>query len=255
MVEQFCQKYFQSEECITILDLHNTHQCTSEDLMVYVKRLRDLALDCYDGHAESFLVEICINKMFSEYRAILENIEINQFARLLDVARKTTIFVKAISIRKFVAKSTEKKAIAHTLVVSVRAKDKWIANGAITLPQLLREPNNDDKRNPKCCVDFRDLNKACLKDEFSIPNMDVLTDNTIGCEMYCLMDGSNGYNQVSMCLSDVEKTAFCIPIDNFYYVVMPFGLKDAGALIKESWWLSFMISFTFILKSTLTTLW
>ncbi|GLU03950.1 hypothetical protein SLE2022_211190 [Rubroshorea leprosula] len=77
MVEQFCQKYSQSEERITILDLHNTCQCAGEDLMVYVKRFKDLALDYYDGHAESFLVEICINKMFPEYCAVLENIRIN----------------------------------------------------------------------------------------------------------------------------------------------------------------------------------
>ncbi|GKV46432.1 hypothetical protein SLEP1_g53416 [Rubroshorea leprosula] len=81
MVEQFCQKYFQSEERIAILDLHNTCQYTSEDLMVYMKRFRDLALDCYGGHVESFIVEICINNMFREYRVVLENIGINQFVR------------------------------------------------------------------------------------------------------------------------------------------------------------------------------
>ncbi|GLT96642.1 hypothetical protein SLE2022_142500 [Rubroshorea leprosula] len=43
MLEQFCQKYFQSKERIIVLDLHNTRQCTSEDLMAYVKRFRDLA--------------------------------------------------------------------------------------------------------------------------------------------------------------------------------------------------------------------
>ncbi|GKV15403.1 hypothetical protein SLEP1_g26196 [Rubroshorea leprosula] len=107
MVEQFCQKYFQSKEHITILDLHNTRQCTGEDLMVYVKRFRDLALDCYGGDTESFLMEICINNMFLKYHAILENIGINQFARLLDAARRTTISVKAISIGKFVVKATE----------------------------------------------------------------------------------------------------------------------------------------------------
>ncbi|GKV42239.1 hypothetical protein SLEP1_g49668 [Rubroshorea leprosula] len=77
MVEQFFQKYFQNEERITILDLHNTCQHASEDLVVYVKRFRDLALDCHGGHAESFLVEICINNMLLAYCAVLKNIGID----------------------------------------------------------------------------------------------------------------------------------------------------------------------------------
>ncbi|GKV13633.1 hypothetical protein SLEP1_g24621 [Rubroshorea leprosula] len=580
MIEQFHQKYFQSEKRITILDLHNTRQYTGEDIMVYVKRFRNLALDCYGGHVESFLVEICINNMFLEYHAILENIKINQLARLHDAARRTTIFVKAISTGKSAMKSIEKKTAVHTLVVSVRGQgqgqkrkdrdmapplpipltveeldvllNQWIVDGAITLPQAHREPNDDDKRNPKychyhhfvhhatmdcfslrrmyhrgarqrateailfianeargeglnveahasraylessnavtfidkdmeapypdhrkplylstqinsvgvrralvnigssfnlvplstiiatgipkrrivksplsivgfgnssehalgyiqhelkvgneildehldfsneadhlippnklptlheaqpaltsiepfeavdlrddpanprhvhisttlfaderaklvkllreckdvfawnydempgldltlvshslnvdpsmklvvqpncafhpevtlkikeelekllatrfikptkkltwlanivpvrkkngqirCCVNFHDLNKACPKDEFSVPNMDVLMDNTAGCEMYSVMDGNNGNNRVCMCPSDVEKTAFRTRIVNFYYVVMPFGLKNAGATyqrvmeIKEEWTLYF----------------
>ena len=43
------------------------------------------------------------------------------------------------------------------------------------------------------------------------------------------MDRYNGYNQIRMAAKDVEKTAFRTSIGNFYYTVMPFGLKNAGA--------------------------
>ena len=33
---------------------------------------------------------------------------------------------------------------------------------------------------------------------------------------------------------DVEKTAFKTPIDNFYYTVMPFGLKNASATYRRT---------------------
>jgi len=38
------------------------------------------------------------------------------------------------------------------------------------------------KKNEKIwiCIDFRDLNEACPKDEFPLPIMDVLIDNTGG---------------------------------------------------------------------------
>ncbi|GLT96640.1 hypothetical protein SLE2022_142480 [Rubroshorea leprosula] len=63
--------------------------------------------------------------------------------------------------------------------------------------------------------------------------MDVLMDNKAHCEMYSLMDGSNRENKVSMCLSDVEKITFRTLIGNFYYVVMPFGLKNTGVTYQR----------------------
>ena len=43
------------------------------------------------------------------------------------------------------------------------------------------------------------------------------------------MDGFNGYNQIRMAPKDAEKIAFRTPIGNFYYMVMPLRLKNAGA--------------------------
>ena len=81
----------------------------------------------------------------------------------------------------------------------------------------------------RCCVDFRNLNKACLKDEFPLPNIDLLVDSAAGSSMFSFMDGYSGYNQIHMAAKDVEKTAFRTTIGNFYYTVMLFGLKNAGA--------------------------
>uniref|UniRef100_A0A2N9FLD6 Integrase catalytic domain-containing protein n=1 Tax=Fagus sylvatica TaxID=28930 RepID=A0A2N9FLD6_FAGSY len=48
----------------------------------------------------------------------------------------------------------------------------------------------------RCCVDFRNLNKACPKDEFPLPNMDLLIDSAAGSAMFSFMDGFSGYNQI-----------------------------------------------------------
>ena len=77
-------------------------------------------------------------------------------------------------------------------------------------------------------MDFRNLNKACSKDEFSLPNIDLLVDSAIGNSMFSFMDGYSRYNQIRMAAKDAEKTAFRTPIENFYYTIMPFGLKNAG---------------------------
>jgi hypothetical protein len=86
----------------------------------------------------------------------------------------------------------------------------------------------------RCCVDFRNLNKACPKDEFPLPNMDLLIDSTAGHAMFSFMDGFSGYNQIRMSTKDAEKIAFRTPIGNFYYTVMPFGLKNAGATYQRT---------------------
>lgn len=48
------------------------------------------------------------------------------------------------------------------------------------------------------------------------------------------MDGFSGYNQVNMDPLDANKTAFQTPYGNFYYVVMPFGLNNAGATYQRA---------------------
>ena len=102
---------------------------------------------------------------------------------------------------------------------------KWLSNIV-----LVKKKNGQIR----CCVDFRNLNKACPKDEFPLPNMDRLVDSAAGHAMFSLMDGFNGYNQIRMSSKDAAKTAFRTPIGNFYYTVMPFSLKNAGATYQRA---------------------
>jgi ribonuclease HI len=83
-------------------------------------------------------------------------------------------------------------------------------------------------------VDFRNLNKACPKDEFPLPNMDLLIDSAAGHAMFSFIDGFSSYNQIFMFSKDTEKIAFRTPIGNFYYTVMPFRLKNAGATYQRT---------------------
>ena len=89
MVDVFCTKYFHREEIVMLATLQATKQRNGEDLMEYIKRFKDIALDCYDHCEERTLVEMCMTNMIREYRAVLENLEISQFAQLLQKARKT----------------------------------------------------------------------------------------------------------------------------------------------------------------------
>lgn len=48
------------------------------------------------------------------------------------------------------------------------------------------------------CVDYRDLNRASPKDDFPLPHIEMLVDNTAGHELFSFMDGFSGYNQIKM---------------------------------------------------------
>ncbi|PKI77688.1 hypothetical protein CRG98_001918, partial [Punica granatum] len=86
----------------------------------------------------------------------------------------------------------------------------------------------------RVCVDYRDLNKASPKDNFPLPHIDVLVDNTARHNQFSFMDGFSGYNQIQMAEEDKIKTTFITMWGTFCYKVMPFGLKNAGATYQRA---------------------
>lgn len=62
-----------------------------------------------------------------------------------------------------------------------------------------------------------------------LPSIDTIVDITIGHAMLSLMDGFSSYNQIKIAPKDQDKTAFTFPRGTYYWNVMPFGLKNAGA--------------------------
>ena len=84
------------------------------------------------------------------------------------------------------------------------------------------------------CVDFRDLNKACPKDDFPLLYIDVIVDSTTSSAMYSFMDGFLGYNQIMMAVMDKIKTDFITEWGKYCYKMIPFGLKNAGATYQRA---------------------
>ena len=62
---------------------------------------------------------------------------------------------------------------------------KWLANIV-----MVKKTNG----KWRMCVDFTNLNKACLKDSYPLPRIDILVDSTIGQQLLSFMDAFSGYN-------------------------------------------------------------
>ena len=78
-------------------------------------------------------------------------------------------------------------------------------------------------------MDFTYLNKAYPNDNFPLPRIDQLVDMTSGHALLSFMDAYSEYNQILMHVPDQEHTFFIIDYRLYYYKVMSFSLKNAGA--------------------------
>ena len=163
MVNVFCTKYFHGEEIVMLTTLQGTKQRSNEDLVEYIKRFRDITLDCYDHYKEKKLVEMCMGNMV---------MEISQFTHLLQKVKRT-----AQSIRPSSNKPKEQRSTTQAMAVSTSENkrksygkeyetplplpctlkeldvllDKWIADGVFKPNQVSREPTKEKQRDPGFC--------------------------------------------------------------------------------------------------------
>ena len=94
------------------------------------------------------------------------------------------------------------------------------------------------KKNGKLqvCMDFKYLNVATPKDLYVMPVADMLVGSSTNNELMSFMNGFSSYNQILIAVEDIPKTTFrCLgSIGTFEWLVMPFGLKNAGATYQRA---------------------
>ncbi|GJR34517.1 reverse transcriptase domain-containing protein [Tanacetum coccineum] len=85
----------------------------------------------------------------------------------------------------------------------------------------------------RMCVDFKDLNKACPKDGYPLPEIDWKVESLCGYPFKCFLDAYKRYYQIKIANEDEEKTMFITSQGIFCYSKMPFGLKNVGATYQR----------------------
>ena len=101
---------------------------------------------------------------------------------------------------------------------------EWLANVVVV-------PKKGGKW--RVCVDYTDLNDTCPKDNFPLPSIVQIVDESVGYGMLSFLDAFSGYHKIPMHPPDAEKTLFITPYGLFCYNVMSFGLKNVGATYKR----------------------
>ena len=80
------------------------------------------------------------------------------------------------------------KLLAANFIREVYYPD-WLAN------VVMVKKGNEKWR---MCVDFTDLNSACLKDSFPLPRIDQFINSMAGHKLLTFIDAFSGYNQIQM---------------------------------------------------------
>jgi hypothetical protein len=125
----------------------------------------------------------------------------------------------------------EVKNMLDTKIIVPLRYSNWVANLV---------PVRKKRGEIRLCVDFRNLNKSSLKDNYPLPKMDHILEKVVGENKMSMIDGFSGYNQIALNEHNKEKTTFTTPWGTFMYEKMPFGLMNVGATFQHAMDIAFI---------------
>ncbi|GJZ60155.1 putative reverse transcriptase domain-containing protein [Tanacetum coccineum] len=83
------------------------------------------------------------------------------------------------------------------------------------------------------CIDYRELNKLTVKNQYPLLRIDDLFDQLQGSRVHSKIDLRSGYHKLRVREEYIPKTAFRIRYGYYEFQVMSFGLTNAPAIFMD----------------------
>jgi hypothetical protein len=213
------------------------------------------------GNVGSISSTIVIDILIKE--GIVENIQLGANCSPEEVEDYTTLFTKFYDIFAWSYEETsgiDPSVVVHEIknypgvklvrqklcpihpkkTMMIKAEVEKLLKSDVIYPVLLIEwvsnivPVTKKQGIIHVCVNYRDLNKYCPKENYPTPFIDQIINNYVGSVIFSFMDGFLGYNQIDILLVDQHKTTFICPWGTFSFWKLPFGLKNVGDTFQQA---------------------
>lgn len=133
--------------------------------------------------------------------------------------------IRRINPKMFPSIEKELNRLYKAAIIVPLHFSKWMSNLV-----LVRKKTGEIR----LCIDFRNLNKLSLNENYPLPKMDYVLQMVVSSSRMYLLYGYSGYNQIFIHHDDQANTKFTTPWGIFIYAKMPFGLKNAGATFQQA---------------------
>ncbi|KAK9685603.1 Zinc knuckle [Popillia japonica] len=104
----------------------------------------------------------------------------------------------------------------------IRKSDSEYSSPIVLVPKK----NQDTLR---MCIDYRNLNKITLRDNFPLPLIEDQLDQLKEKTYFTLLDLKSAFHHITVEPSSVKYTSFVTPMGQYEYLKLPFGLKNSPA--------------------------
>lgn len=142
-------------------------------------------------------------------------------------------------------------ALKHEQPISMRPRrlsfaDREVLRGILDdlMAKAVIQPSNSSYASPivlvkkkngssRLCVDYRELNKITIRDNFPTELIDDNIDRLRDKKYFTLLDLKDGFHHIRMHAASVKFTSFVTPLGQHEYLRMPFSLTNAPRVFQR----------------------